>query len=138
MSKTRFAIPAALALVAALGTGAAQARDADVQWSVTIGSPVYGRPQPEYTVPAPVYRQSAPVYHQRPMYPVVRYQQPTYWDRDGDGIPNRHDRLYNPFWDVDGDGIPNRHDARYGQRWDHDRDGVPNRHDRHDNDPWRR
>jgi len=31
MSKTRFAIPAVLALAAALGTGAAQARDADVQ-----------------------------------------------------------------------------------------------------------
>jgi hypothetical protein len=141
MSKTRLAIPAALALVAALGTGVAQARDADVQWSVTIGSPVYGRHQPVYTVPVPVYRQPAPVYHQSPAYPVARYQQPTRWDRDGDGIPNRHDRLYNPRWDVDGDGIPNRHD-RYDRhdspRWDNDRDGVPNRYDRRDNDPWRR
>jgi hypothetical protein len=139
MSKTRFAIAAALTLVAALGTGVAQARDADVQWSVTIGSPAYGHPQPVYGVP--VYRQPAPVYHQRPAYPMQRYQQPTRWDSDGDGIPNRHDRLYNPRWDVDGDGIPNRHD-RYDRndspRWDRDRDGVPNRYDRHDNNPWRR
>ncbi len=134
MSKTRFAIAAALTLVAALGTGIAQARDADVQWSVTIGSPAHGRPQPVYGVPVPVY-------HQQPAYPMQRYQQPTRWDRDGDGIPNRHDRLYNPRWDVDGDGIPNRHD-RYDRndspRWDRDRDGVPNRYDRHDNNPWRR
>jgi hypothetical protein len=140
MSKTRFAIPAALALAAVLASGVAQARDADVQWSVTIGSPAYGLPAPVYSVP--VYRQPAPVYRHAPAYPVARYyQQPTRWDVDGDGIPNRHDRLYNPVWDVDGDGIPNRHD-RYDRhdrpRWDHDRDGVPNRYDRHDNDPWRR
>ena len=141
MSKTRFAIAAALALTAALGAGVAQARDADVQWSVTFGSPAYGRPQPMYTVPVQVVRQHAPVYHQRPAYPELRYQQPTRWDRDGDGVPNRHDRLYNPQWDVDGDGIPNRHDrhSRHeSARWDHDRDGVPNRYDRHDNNPWRR
>jgi hypothetical protein len=35
---------------------------------------------------------------------------PTRWDRDGDGIPNRYDRVYNPRWDRDGDGIPNRYD----------------------------
>jgi hypothetical protein len=138
MNKTRFAIPVALALAAALGTGVAHARDADVQWSVTIGSPAYGRSQPVYTVPVPVYRQPAPVYHQRPAYPQGRYQQPTRWDRDGDGVPNRHDRIYNPRWDVDGDGIPNRHDARYSPQWDRDGDGVPNRYDRHDQNPRRR
>jgi hypothetical protein len=138
MSKTRFVIPAALALAAALGSGVAQARDADVQWSVTIGTPSYGHPPPVYGMPVPVYRQPAPVVHQRPAYPVVRYQEPTRWDRDGDGIPNRHDRVFNPRWDVDGDGIPNRHDRNDRPRWDNDRDGVPNRHDRHDNNPWRR
>ena len=58
----------------------AHARGGDVQWSVTIGAPIY--------VPAPVYRQPAPVYHQPPpvYYPHARYQQPTHWDRDGDGI----------------------------------------------------
>jgi len=30
--------------------------------------------------------------------------QPGGWDRDGDGVPNRHDR------DRDGDGVSNRHD----------------------------
>ena len=135
MSKTRFAIAAALALTAALGTGLAHARGPDVQWSVTIGAPIF--------VPAPVYRQPAPVYYppQRIYYPHARYQEPTHWDRDGDGIPNRHDRRYNPRWDVDGDGIPNRHDRYHrhdSPRWDHDRDGVPNRYDRHDNNPWRR
>ena len=106
MSKTRVAIPAALALVAALGAGVAHARDADVQWSVTIGSPAYGRPQPVYTVP--VYRQPAPVVHQRPVYSAVRYQQPTRWDRDGDGVPNRYERRdgFRRDHDRDGDGVP--------------------------------
>jgi hypothetical protein len=135
MSKTRFAIAAALALTAALGAGVAHARGPDVQWSVTIGAPIF--------VPAPVYRQPAPIYYppQPIYYPHARYQEPTHWDRDGDGIPNRYDRRYNPRWDVDGDGIPNRHDRYHrhdSPRWDHDRDGVPNRYDRHDNNPWRR
>jgi hypothetical protein len=34
---------------------------------------------------------------------------------DGDGIPNRQDRVYNPRWDRDGDGIPNRRDPRPDQ-----------------------
>ena len=50
----------------------------------------------------------------------------------GDGIPDRHDRVYNPRWDVDGDGIPSRHGR------DRDGDGTPNRHDRHDGRTWRR
>ena len=137
MSKTRFAIPAAVALAAALGAGAAHARDADVQWSVTIGTPAYGLPQPVYTAPAPVYRQPSPVYRHEPAYPVARYQQPTRWDCDGDGVPNRYDRVYNPVWDVDGDGIPDRQE-RHRPRWDRDGDGVPNRYDRHDHDGWRR
>ncbi len=140
MSKTRFAMAAALVLTAALGAGSAHARGGDVQWSVTIGAPLYLPPLPLPVYGVPVYRQPAPVYHQPPpaYYPHARYQEPTYWDRDGDGIPNRHDRRYNPAWDVDGDGIPNRHDARYSPRRDHDRDGVPNRWDRHDHNPWRR
>jgi hypothetical protein len=135
MSKTRFAIAAALALTAALGASVAHARGPDVQWSVTIGAPIF-LPAPVVRYPAPVHYQPPPVY-----YPHSRYQAPTHWDRDGDGIPNRHDRRYNPAWDVDGDGIPNRHDrySRYDNpRWDHDRDGVPNRYDRHDHNPWRR
>jgi hypothetical protein len=133
--KFRLAIVSALALSAALGAGAAQARDADVQWSVTIGSPVYGHRAPVVTVPVypayPVYRQHAPI------YAPIRYQAPRQWDRDGDGIPNRHDRYYNPAWDRDGDGIPNRHDRAYNPRWDRDGDGVPNRYERPHNNPHR-
>lgn len=128
MSKSKvFLIPAALALTCAFGTGLAQARDADVRWSVAIGTPVYSHQQPAYTYPVPDYRQPVPGYANNP------YRQPTRWDRDGDGIPNRYDRIYNPVWDRDGDGIPNRRDARYNPRWDRDGDGVPNRHDRDDN-----
>jgi hypothetical protein len=122
-------IAVALALTGAVAAGAAQARD-DVQWSVTIGTPVYSQPAPVYVRPAPVYVQPAPVvrYH--------GYQQPTRWDRDGDGVPNRYDRVYNPRWDVDGDGVPNRHDRYNNTRYDRDGDGIPNRYDRHDG--WRR
>ena len=81
-----------VALVGVLSAGLAQARGHDeVQWSVTIGAPalvpVYGQPYPVYRQPYPVYRQD---YYQ--------YQQPRRWDRDGDGIPNRYDRVYNPRW----------------------------------------
>ncbi len=132
--KSRLAIVSALAAVCVLGAGAAHART-DVQWSVTIGSPVYGGPAPVY-VPAPVYHAPAPVYYSRPpvyyapapvfvrpYYPrhpyAVRYAGPTRWDRDRDGIPDHRDRYDN-------------------RRWDNDRDGVPNRYDRHDHDPRRR
>ena len=141
MSKTRLIVASTLALAGVLAAGAAHAgRHADVQWSVTIGTPVG---VPVYTVPAPVYSRYAPVYVQThpshrvadPYYRPYRdhryYQEPRRWDRDGDGIPNRHDRLYNPRWDIDGDGVPNRHDR------DRDGDGIPNWHDRHDNRHWR-
>src|SRR5215207_4727855 len=94
-------VVAALAVVGMAGAGLAQAngRD-DVQWSVTIGSPIG---VPVYSAPAPVYGGPAPGYGHR-------YHHPTRWDRDGDGIPNRYDRVYNPRWDRDGDRVPNRYD----------------------------
>src|SRR5262245_38483032 len=100
MSMYKVLAGSALAILGTLGV-AAKAHP-DVQWSVTIGAPCYA-PAPVYT-PAPVYRAPAPGYWQH------GYHQPRYWDRDGDGIPNRYDRLYNPRWDRDGDGIPNRYD----------------------------
>jgi hypothetical protein len=132
-----------IAAAGALGSSLAQARDhADVQWSVTIGSnahvPVYGHAPVVRPAPWPV------VVHPVPM--PVRYREPSRWDRDGDGIPNRHDRFYNPRWDVDGDGIPNHRDRRYnpprydggydggyygGHDRDRDRDGIPNHRDPH-------
>ena len=134
MLKRKRWIAAALATAGALAAGAAQARN-DVQWSVTIGTPVYTQPVPVYrpapvvVTPAPVYVPApAPGYHGRPHH--RGYGERTRWDADGDGIPNRRDRLYNPRWDVDGDGVPNRHDR------DRDGDGVPNWHDRRDG--WRR
>lgn len=138
----------AFALVAGLAAaGAAQAHGSrDVQWSVTIGAPAVVLPR--VVLPAP------PLPHVR-VQPVVvtqpGYRGRTRWDVDGDGIPNRHDRVYNPRWDMDGDGIPNRYD-RHPQRPDHrgghrghdrspgydrDRDGIPDRSDRYPSDPRR-
>lgn len=136
MSKSRLLTAAALAAMGAFGVGAAQAHEGQVSWSVTIGSPVYSLPVP--VLPAPVVVRPAPV-----LYPVVPqpvryadgyghgYRQPTRWDRDGDGVPNRYDRLYNPQWDRDGDGIPNQRDHFDNRRHDRDGDGIPNRYDRH-------
>ena len=129
----------AVALTASLGAGLAEARDrADVQWSISIGAPgvlvgpavpYYAAPQVRYVTPAPVY-----VEHYRDR-PAAWRGGPRRWDRDGDGIPNRHDRVYNPRWDRDGDGIPNRYDRVYNTRWDRDGDGIPNRYDRRPNRP---
>lgn len=115
----KLAATVAIGLLALLGTGAAQARDADVRWSVTIGSP------------APAYR-TTPVYTQ----PVYDYRTPRYDDRYHrdyrDHRDHRDDRRHaDRRWDVDGDGIPNRYDRVYNPRWDRDGDGVPNRYDRH-------
>lgn len=135
----------ALAAVAgSLAAGAAQARDPEIRWSVTIGTPgavVYGAPAvvPVYGPPvvAPVYGPPVVV---RPAPPprVVYYAPAAGWDRDRDGIPDRYDRRYDPRWDVDGDGIPNRHDRVYNPRWDRDGDGIPNRRDPYPDHPQRR
>ena len=118
MSKSKLFVTAALGLTGVLGVGVAQARGPDVQWSVTIGAPVYTPPVPVYVQPLPVYTRPAPVWVQpAPVYRRTAYVQPTRWDRDGDGIPNRNDRLYNPQWDRDGDGIPNRHDQHAARGW---------------------
>jgi hypothetical protein len=129
---------AAVALAGALGAGVARAHGGDqVQWSVTVGTPVG---VPVYRQAAPVYAPApvlvpAPVYVQPPLSRPRGYHQPTRWDTDGDGIPNRRDHLYNPAWDRDGDGIPNRHDRYNNLRRDWDGDGVPNWAERRD---WRR
>lgn len=120
-SKTVFA---GLALAGALAAAAPAHAGGNVQWSVTIGAPL----------PAVVVRDTYYPYHRPPVVVAPRYV--GHWDRDRDGIPDRHDRTYNPRWDRDGDGIANRHDrhpdGRRGHgRGDRDGDGVPNRHDRH-------
>ena len=132
---SRKLVVGALALAGALSTGLAQARDHnDIQWSVTIGAPIgvplYSQPYPVYSQPYPVYSQPYPVYTQpyvvapQRYYQPRHYQQPSRWDRDGDGIPNRYDRY-------------DRHD-RYDQvRNDRDGDGIPNWQDRYDGRPVR-
>ena len=62
-----------------------------------------------------------------PTYTASAPRRDRYWnsarrDYDGDGIPNRYDRVYNPRWDRDGDGIPNRYD-----RYDNSRQGRDGR-----------
>ena len=114
--KVRALAIVAVALAGAVGAGFAEARD-NVQFSVTVGQPGYGG----WVQPAPVVRGYGYGYHQ-----------PTRWDRDGDGIANRYDRLYNPVWDRDGDGVPNRYDRVNNLRHDRDRDGIPDRFDRND------
>ena len=131
-------IVGALALSGVFAAGLAQARD-NVQWSVSIGvpvgvpvysqpvysQPVYSQPYPVYSEPAPVYVRPAPVVVQQPYWQGRGYSAPTRWDRDGDGIADRHDR---------------RDDRRYGQYQyqDRDRDGIPNWRDRHDDRGWHR
>jgi len=138
MNLNKRLIIAALAATGALGAGVARAHEADVQWAVTIGAPIYAQSAPAYTRSAPVYGWTAPIYAEpAPVYQRPRYHQPTRWDRDGDGIPNRYDSVYNPIWDRDGDGIPNRYDRFDNSRHDRDGHGVPDRFDRHDGPRWR-
>ncbi|MBL8343459.1 MAG: hypothetical protein JNL30_18465 [Rubrivivax sp.] len=149
MSSSRYTLAAATAAIAIAGTfgmTAARARGADVQWSVTIGAPVLTIPVPAPGVvvapaprPAVVHSPALRVAQGVPQHLHGRYyREPTRWDVDGDGIPNRHDPLYNPAWDRNGNGVPDmrehRRDPRYGPYGDHDRDrdGIPNRYDRHD------
>ena len=126
MTKTTWIAAAALAAAGTLASGAAMARG-DVQWAVTIAGPVSATiASGPVRIAAPVWSASvvvAPAVY--PAYPVAvggpvpvyhpRYHHPSRWDVDGDGIPNRHDRVYNPRWDRDGDGIPNRRDPRPGR-----------------------
>ena len=63
MNKSRLLAVAAMVATGALGVGAAQAQEAHVRWSVTIGSPVF------YPLPVPTIVRPAPVLVQ----PAVRY-----------------------------------------------------------------
>jgi len=93
MSKSRMLIAATLALTGALGGGAARAGNVDLQWSIVIGAPVYTPPVPVVVQPLPVYRPSARVWAPPAAVHARRADlRVTRWDRDGDSIPNRHDR----------------------------------------------
>ena len=104
-------IVAGIALAGAVTAGVANARGTEeTRWSVTVGSPIA----------SPIY---GPGYTRAPLHEGRHYQRPTRWDRDGDGIPNRYDRVYNPRWDRDGDGVPNRYDRHDDRRHDRHGDG---------------
>jgi hypothetical protein len=123
MSKSRSFVAGAFALASVFASGVALANpSANVQWSVAVGTPVgipvYAQPARNHVQPVPVYVQSYPAYpSSRRDYHSRSYQESTRWDRDGDGIPNRRDRLYNPRWDVDGDGISNQRDHDDRRHW---------------------
>ena len=110
---------AAVAIAATVAAASVEARGRDdVQLSVTIGGPAWSVPSvPVYRAYGPAF--VAPRYDGHPAY----LSAPTRWDRDGDGIPNRYDRVYNPRWDRDGDGIPNRYDRHDNLRHRDGRDG---------------
>ena len=139
MNLRKFAlVPVALALLGTLAGTAAQARGADVQWSVTIGAPFVTLPAPVVYLPLPTRVVVMPAWRPQPVVVVPSYprggtyREPTRWDVDGDGIPNRYDRVYNPVWDRNGDGVPDRFAHRHHPYGDRDHDGIPNRHDRRD------
>ncbi len=133
MSLRKFAITATVLLTGALAAGVVHAGP-NVQWQVTVETPTIRLPGhvviplPPILVPRAVV--VAPPYDER------GYREPRRWDIDGDGIPNRQDRSYNPRWDRDGDGIPKRRDAhpndpRSGRGWCGHHDGW-HRNDRND------
>lgn len=154
MNIKSFAV-AALVLTGALGAGVAQARsDVQWSVSIGLPlpplpplpvvivrpppvyapapvyvspEPVHYQPAPGYYQPAPVYYQPAPVYYERPAYGRVVYgrPQPTRWDVDGDGIPNRHDR-YDNRYEPRGH-FRDRHDHHRDHGRDDGRDGYRDR-----------
>jgi len=125
MNAKKLAI-AAVALAAGLAAASVEARGRDdVQWSITIGNPA---PWAVQTLPGPalLVRSHDGFYGRSYDRRHDRFRAaPTRWDRDGDGIPNRYDRVYNPRWDRDGDGIPNRYDRRDDRRFGRDGHAVP-------------
>jgi hypothetical protein len=118
MNKCKSFVSVVLGCAGAFVASASQAHASELQWSVTLGTPPIVYPVPAYARPMPVVVPSAPIALRRAV-PVqqVAYRTPTRWDVDGDGIPNRQDRLYNPQWDRDGDGVPNRYDRHDPRAW---------------------
>jgi len=116
-----------LAAAGALSAGAVQAHP-DVRWAVNVNAPpvaVQVASDRGYGVMAPVFDR-----HGRPVYRDQVYREPTRWDRDADGIPDRYEYRHRHH----------RHDRwdRCDERGhDRDRDGVPNRYDRRPDNPYR-
>jgi hypothetical protein len=109
MNFRKLATLTTLLSTAVLAAGIAHAGP-HVQWQIAVETPVIrlpghvSLPLPPILVPRAVV--TTPYRDER------HGGAPSRWDADGDGVPNRADRVYNPRWDRDGDGIPNRYDAR--------------------------
>jgi hypothetical protein len=139
LSCTKPLLAAAVAIGTLAAASAAQARS-DVFLSIGVQAPfgyvqpapVYVQPQPVYVQPRPVYVQPQPVYVQPRMvyddHHRATQRRGAWGDRDGDGVPNIHDRD-SRFYDGRA--------AYRTSRGDADRDGVPNRYDRLPNNPYR-
>ncbi len=135
MSLRKFTITAAVSIAGALAASAAHAGP-DVHWQLRVETPVIRLPGHVVLPLPPIVVPRAVV---TPRHDDRGYGAPRRGDADGDGVPNRHDRVYNPRWDRDGDGTPNRYDrhpdhARDGRAW-RGHEGwqrSDRRHDRHD------
>jgi len=102
MNRTaRIALATGLLALAALGASTANAQ---VYGSISLnlpGPPVAVVPAPPVYVPRPVVVAPRPVYGPAPGYHYRdrghyhREYNARRWDRDGDGVPNRHDRRPN-------------------------------------------
>jgi len=108
MNFRKLATATTLLLTSALAAGGAQAGP-DVHWQISLETPLLRLPGhvvlPLPPIPVPRVVVTAPSRGER------AWREPSRRDADGDGVPNRVDRVYNPRWDRDGDGIPNRYDA---------------------------
>ena len=127
MSLNRRLATLIIAAGAALSSGIAQAHP-DVRWAVNVNAPpvaVQVASDRGYGYGVPVYRPAVDA-HRR-----TEYREPTRWDRDADGIPDRYERHHHRHHHHH-----HRHHERCDAR-DSDRDGVPNRYDRRPDNPYR-
>lgn len=140
MNFRKLATVGTLLLTTALAAGTAHAGP-NVQWQIAVETPVIrlpghvSLPLPPILVPRAVVT--------TPYRDESHYRAPGRRDADGDGVPNRVDRVYNPRWDRDGDGIPNRYDAypndpRNGRGWQRHADRHHGEYPGHDRPEQRR
>lgn len=119
-------IPVAVfSLLAGAGLLAAAPAMARVDVDINVGVPggyyvapsPYG-PPPRYISPPPSYIAPPPVYGYGYVQPGPVYVQPRPHYRDEwRGRHWQDHQRHGPRWDRDGDGVPNRHDRRPNNPW---------------------